>query len=89
MINRVFIGSKKKPVILFLHGFMGSWRDFQEVANLLKDNFCCLLIVLPGHGKTEVNCDRDYQMDQVAIAIISLLEKLDIKQSFLVGYSMG
>ena len=87
--NYVFIGSREKPVVLFLHGFMGSWRDFQEVANLLQDDFCCLLIDLPGHGKTEVDCDRAYQMPQVAITIIALLEELKIKQCSLVGYSMG
>lgn len=87
--NYVLIGNLHKPAILFLHGFMGSWRDFQEVANLLKDDFCCLLIDLPGHGKTEVNCDRNYQMSEVAIAIITLLKKLEIKHCSLVGYSMG
>ena len=87
--NYVFVGDRNQPVILFLHGFMGSIEDFREVADLLKENFCSLLIDLPGHGKTEVKCDLDYQMPKVAIAIIKLLEQLAIKQCFLVGYSMG
>ena len=85
----VLVGKKNKPVILFLHGFMGSCEDFAEVADLLKDNFCCLLIDLPGHGKTKVKSDLDYQMPEVAIAIISLLKQLAIERCFLVGYSMG
>ena len=89
VINYVFIGDRHKPVILFLHGFMGSLSDFAEVAELLKKDFCSLLIDLPGHGKTEVNCDRDYQMPAVAIAIIDLLQQLAIEKCFLVGYSMG
>ncbi len=87
--NYVLIGDGDQPVILFLHGFMGSWQDFQEVANLLQNDFCCLLVDLPGHGKTEVNCNLDYRMERVAIAIIALLGKLAIQQCFLVGYSMG
>ncbi len=87
--NYILIGDRHKPVILFLHGFMGSWQDFQDVANLLQDDFCCLLIDLPGHGKTEVSCDLDYQMSEVAIALINLLKQLAIKKCFLVGYSMG
>ena len=85
----IFMGNPRKPVILFLHGFMGSWQDFQEVANLLQDNFYCLLIDLPGHGKTEVSAPQNYQMPQVAFAIINLLKHLQIKQCFLIGYSMG
>ena len=87
--NYVFVGHREKPVILFLHGFMGSWQDFQEIANLVSDRFCCLLIDLPGHGKTEVKSDRNYQMPEVAIAIITLLDRLNIQQCYLVGYSMG
>lgn len=103
--NYVVIGNRQKPVILFLHGFMGSCEDFAEVANLLKEDFCCLLIDLPGHGKTEVEGDLDgetrrgflamrnrhvdYQMPEVAIAIVRLLKHLEIDRCFLVGYSMG
>ena len=87
--NYVVIGERNKPVILFLHGFMGSCKDFEEVTNLLTEDFCCLLIDLPGHGKTEVKCDLDYQMPEVAIAIVALLKQLTIERCFLVGYSMG
>ena len=68
---------------------MGSCEDFAAIANLLQEDFCCLLIDLPGHGKTEVSCDLDYQMPKVAIAIMALLKQLAIDRCFLVGYSMG
>ena len=68
---------------------MGSIEDFQEVANKLAKDFCCLLIDLPGHGKTRVSCDADYQMPQVALGIVELLGALKIERCFLVGYSMG
>jgi len=68
---------------------MGSIEDFREVANLLTEDFSCLLIDLPGHGKTRVNSDTCYQMPTVAQGIIELLTQLSIKQCFLVGYSMG
>ena len=87
--NYALLGNLQKPIILFLHGFMGSWQDFAEVANLLKDDFCCLTIDLPAHGKTRVDKDSNYQMSEVAEGIIELLDTLKIKQCFLVGYSMG
>ena len=76
-------------MVLFLHGFMGSCEDFRAVADLLAADFCCLLIDLPGHGKTEVSSDADYLMPAVARGIIELLTELEIEQCFLVGYSMG
>lgn len=88
-LNYVLLGDRYKPVIVFLHGFMGSLADFKEVGNLLNQDFCCLLIDLPGHGKTEVESDLDYRMERVAIAIIDLLKQLAIGECFLVGYSMG
>lgn len=87
--NYRLVGDRAQPILLFLHGFMGSCQDFEEVADLVAKQFCCLAIDLPGHGKTEVNRDRNYQMSEVAQGIIELLEQLEIEQCFLVGYSMG
>ena len=87
--NYIFVGDRKKPIILFLHGFMGNVHDFQEVVALISEQFCCLLIDLPGHGNTEVKQNRDYAMPNLAQAIIELLETLTINQCYLLGYSMG
>jgi 2-succinyl-6-hydroxy-2,4-cyclohexadiene-1-carboxylate synthase len=78
-----------KPIILFLHGFMGNIYEFEEAIKLLGDNFSCLTIDLPGHGKTQVLSDDSYPMPSTAAAIIQLLDKLKIDQCYLIGYSMG
>ena len=78
------------PIVLFLHGFLGSGEDFDAAIESLSDLFCCLTIDLPGHGQTIVmGTDRQYEMAQTAAAIINLLDRLQIPQCFLVGYSMG
>lgn len=87
--NYIFVGDRTKPIILFLHGFMGNLHDFQEVADLISEQFCCLLIDLPGHGNTKVKQKRDYAMPNLAQAIIELLNILQIHQCYLLGYSMG
>lgn len=87
--NYIFVGDRKNPIILFLHGFMGNLHDFQEVATLLSEQFCCLLIDLPGHGNTEVKQNKDYAMPNLAQAIIELMKTLQINKCFLLGYSMG
>ncbi|ALB43199.1 MULTISPECIES: 2-succinyl-6-hydroxy-2,4-cyclohexadiene-1-carboxylate synthase [Nostocales] len=78
-----------KPIILFLHGFMGNIYEFDQAIKLLVDDFSHLTIDLPGHGKTHVLDDECYTMASTAAAIIQLLDQLKIDQCYLIGYSMG
>ncbi|MGB3509936.1 MAG: 2-succinyl-6-hydroxy-2,4-cyclohexadiene-1-carboxylate synthase [Microcoleaceae cyanobacterium] len=79
-----------KPVILLLHGFMGSSNDFMDAIFQLSENFCCLTLDLPGHGKTRViGSDEYYNMANTAMALINLLDELKIDKCDLFGYSMG
>jgi 2-succinyl-6-hydroxy-2,4-cyclohexadiene-1-carboxylate synthase len=87
--NYFFKVNKEKPIILLLHGFMGNMHEFDEAIKLLFNNFAYLTIDLPGHGKTQVLDDECYTMASTAQAIISLLDKLNINQCYLIGYSMG
>ncbi|MFE1748778.1 2-succinyl-6-hydroxy-2,4-cyclohexadiene-1-carboxylate synthase [Coleofasciculus sp. H7-2] len=83
-------GSADKPIILFLHGFMGDCNEFNQVISFLSDQFCCLAVDLPGHGQTKVmGGDECYKMGNTAHALLHLLEQLSIEKCFLVGYSMG
>lgn len=66
---------------------MGSGEDFDRVVPMLIDQFCCLTIDLPGHGRTSFN--SDYTMRNTASAIVTLLDDLEIAQTHLIGYSMG
>jgi 2-succinyl-6-hydroxy-2,4-cyclohexadiene-1-carboxylate synthase len=85
-----FSGNPQKPLILFLHGFMGNIHEFDEVISLLSNNFYCLTIDLPGHGNTQVlGGDDCYTMANTAHALIKLFDELKISKSFLIGYSMG
>ena len=85
-----FTGNSQKKLIIFLHGFMGNCHEFDETIKVLADDFYCLTIDLPGHGKTQVfGGDECYTMANTAQALINLLDNLKIRQCFLVGYSMG
>jgi 2-succinyl-6-hydroxy-2,4-cyclohexadiene-1-carboxylate synthase len=69
---------------------MGNCHEFDEVIKFLSNDFYCLTIDLPGHGKTRVfGGDECYTMANTAQALIKLLDNLKIAQCFLVGYSMG
>lgn len=89
--NYSLTGRRNNQPLLFLHGFMGSSNDFNKAIALLADQFYCLAIDLPGHGKTKVfGGDHCYTMPNTAQAAIALLDRLNIiEKCFLVGYSMG
>lgn len=84
-----FSGNSDKPLITFLHGFMGNSNEFNEAISLLANDFHCLNIDLPGHGKTQVLNDDCYAMVKTADGLITLLDELKVDRCFLVGYSMG
>jgi 2-succinyl-6-hydroxy-2,4-cyclohexadiene-1-carboxylate synthase len=84
------IDTLDKPLILFLHGFMGNINEFDEAIKLMFDEFSYLTLDLPGHGKTQVLGEEEYYtMANTAHALINLLDELKIAKCFLVGYSMG
>ncbi|WP_041233266.1 2-succinyl-6-hydroxy-2,4-cyclohexadiene-1-carboxylate synthase [Cylindrospermum stagnale] len=88
--NYSLIAKQDKPLILFLHGFMGNINEFDQAIKLLSDDFSYLTLDLPGHGKTQVfGGDEYYKMEHTAHGLINLLDELKISQCFLVGYSMG
>jgi 2-succinyl-6-hydroxy-2,4-cyclohexadiene-1-carboxylate synthase len=83
-------GSRNFPTILFLHGFLGSSQDWLPVINRLSDEFYCIAIDLPGHGRTGFDKPIKFTgMDDVAFSIKSLLTKMEIKKTNLIGYSLG
>lgn len=81
-------GDKRQPILLLLHGFLGSCEDFDAIVPQLSDQFCCLSIDLPGHGQTQVS-EENYTMSNTAELIIHLLDRFNISQCYLIGYSMG
>ncbi|MEH2373036.1 2-succinyl-6-hydroxy-2,4-cyclohexadiene-1-carboxylate synthase [Nostoc sp.] len=88
--NYYFNVNINKPLILFLHGFMGNINEFDEAIKLLAEDFSYLTLDLPGHGKTQVlGGDEYYKIEPTAQAIINLLDELKIDKCYLIGYSMG
>lgn len=88
--NYQAVGCPSHSTILFLHGFMGDCHDFDAAIALLADQFHCLIVDLPGHGKTQVLADDShYTMTNTAHGLIQFLEALSIPTCALVGYSMG
>lgn len=83
-------GDRNNPALVFLHGFMGSSADWMEdVVPFFAQQYYCVAVDLPGHGKTATVRRDDYRMEKCAAAVTALLDTLSVSQADLIGYSMG
>jgi pimeloyl-ACP methyl ester carboxylesterase len=80
-------GNKSKQTILFLHGYPENWEAFEDVMNLLKNDYHLLAVDLPGIGKSE----KINSGDKLSIAtfINDLIEKINLENIVLVGHDCG
>ena len=84
-----FIPHTDQPVVLFLHGFLGSSDDWQQITNRINDSYGILTVDLPGHGRSLSENADNYLIENCAGNIVSLLDYLNLERVILVGYSMG
>jgi 2-succinyl-6-hydroxy-2,4-cyclohexadiene-1-carboxylate synthase len=82
-------GKAGRPLILFLHGFLGSKNDWDDVRPAFEDSFDTMAIDLPGHGETMVADDSLFRMENCAGGLVQLLDDAGISRCHVVGYSMG
>lgn len=90
ILNLYRQGDRDNPAMLLLHGFMGSGKDWQPVIPFLKPDFYLIAPDLPGHGESRYLYENgDYDFITAADFVLDILDDLHIRQSILVGYSMG
>lgn len=80
-------GDANNPTLLFLHGFMGSGRDWQPVISLLIGSFHCVTVDLPWHGKSAGVPESQEAFAWTAGQIADIAREHNAVA--LVGYSMG
>ena len=82
-------GDAGRPTVLFLHGFMGSAADWEDVTAALGTEHHCLAVDLPGHGGSTGLSPGTYAIEGATRALLDCLDELDIAGTVLAGYSMG
>ena len=83
-------GTPAQPTLVFLHGLLGSGRDWQQVINQLSSKYRCLTIDLPGHGHSRfLQADLEQGFEQVSLWLSSTLAARGVERYILVGYSLG
>ncbi|HZT95663.1 MAG TPA: 2-succinyl-6-hydroxy-2,4-cyclohexadiene-1-carboxylate synthase [Chloroflexota bacterium] len=76
--------------MILLHGFLGSSTTWDDLTERLAHSYRCLALDLPGHGGSPLPSDAgSYSMTDLASAVATRLEQLDIGRAAMLGYSMG
>jgi len=84
------LGVRSNPAVLFLHGFLGSGLDWMEIAKPLSKKYYCVLIDLPGHGKSvPLSSKTALSLKTVCESLNLLLKKNRFNSPCMVGYSLG
>lgn len=83
-----YTDSGKGPVLLFIHGILGSQRQWAHLVDRLDDNHRLVVPDLFGHGSSAKPIG-DYSLGAHAATLRDLLDRLGIEQVTLVGHSLG
>lgn len=79
---------KGEKTIIFIHGLGSYLQAWIKNVEVLKENYRCISIDLPGYGKSSKEAHSG-QMTFYAGIINDLVKKLDLGKVYLAGHSMG
>ena len=82
------VGDKKDQNLLFIHGWSCSSRYWQRQMDSLSSKYYIVAVDLRGHGRSD-KPDFGYTLKYMAKDVHEIIEKLDLHDLFLVGWSMG
>ena len=83
-----YVDSGSGPVVLFIHGILGSQRQWEHLVDVMDDDHRVVLPDLFGHGDSAKPVG-DYSLSAHAAAMRDLLDHLGIERVTLVGHSLG
>ncbi|MBD3258189.1 2-succinyl-6-hydroxy-2,4-cyclohexadiene-1-carboxylate synthase [candidate division GN15 bacterium] len=92
LLSHRFRGQPGKPVLLFLHGFIGRGDDWDSIAGNFEDDYAILTVDLPGHGGSYPLADSDpahFSMSGCGSLLTGLIDHYEINTCHVIGYSMG
>ena len=81
-------GDKSKDTIVFLHGWGQNIQMMEPIAKPLEKTNRIIIIDLPGFGESE-EPKYVWTLEEFAEMVHALLEKLNVKNPYLVGHSFG
>ena len=83
-----YTDSGSGPVLLFIHGLLGSQKQWAHLVDELDEDHRLIVPDLFGHGESAKPVG-DYSLGAHAATLRDLLDRLGIEQVSLVGHSLG
>ncbi len=83
-----YLDSGTGPAVLFIHGILGSQRQWQRLIDRLDDTDRVIVPDLFGHGESDKPLG-DYSLGAHAGTLRDLLDHLGVERVTLVGHSLG
>ncbi|MBD3926109.1 alpha/beta fold hydrolase [Nocardioides cavernae] len=83
-----FVDSGEGPVVLFVHGILGSERQWSQLVDKVDNDHRVIVPDLFGHGDSAKPMG-DYSLSSHAATLRDLLDHLGIDRVTLVGHSLG
>lgn len=80
-------GDLNAPVLIILHGFFASSRNWRQIARKLKEHYHIYLLDMRNHGESEHNSIMDYPA--MAADLELFLDSRQINKANILGHSMG
>lgn len=74
--------------LIFLHGWLGSWRYWMPTMENLSDRYRTYAFDLWGFGDSDRNVNR-YQVEAYVAQLDQFMEQLGILRACLVGHALG
>jgi len=78
----------QRPVLLLIHGFLGSMEQWDYLENELSNHYSLLKIDLPGHGNSP-EFTSPYSLESLTLLIDRILIEENIEKVAILGHSMG
>lgn len=83
-----YVDTGSGPVVLFIHGILGSQRQWEHLVDRMDDDHRVVVPDLFGHGDSAKPLG-DYSLSAHAAALRDLLDHLGVATVTLVGHSLG
>jgi len=82
------IKGEGKPAIIFIHGWTNPRTIWNDQMDYFSKSYTAIAIDLPGSGRSGHN-RANWTIEAFGQDVISVMDKLEIDQAVLVGFSMG
>lgn len=87
ILNYEVLGNKSNTAIILIHGFNEDVWVWNKIKNDLQKRF---FLIIPKLNEIEVFADSNNNLlEEYALAVKSIIDKLEIKKCYVIGHSMG